>query len=61
LDCCAGITAVEFTNAIGKRQMCSVYVIGSGPSGIYAAMALMTKGIPVTMLDAGLELEKGHA
>jgi choline dehydrogenase-like flavoprotein len=52
---------VEFTNGIGKKQMCSVYVIGSGPSGISAAMALLTKGIPVTMLDAGLELEKGHA
>jgi choline dehydrogenase-like flavoprotein len=52
---------VEFPNAIGKRQMCSIYVIGSGPSGISAAMALVTNGIPVTMLDGGLELEKGRA
>jgi choline dehydrogenase-like flavoprotein len=41
--------------------MCSVYVIGSGPAGISAAMALLRKGIPVTMLDAGLELETRRA
>jgi choline dehydrogenase-like flavoprotein len=48
-------------NPLEKRQMCSVYVIGSGLTGISAAMALSGKGIPVTMLDAGIELEEGPA
>ena len=34
-----------------------IYVIGSGPAGISAAVALVNKGLNVTMLDAGLELE----
>jgi choline dehydrogenase-like flavoprotein len=34
-----------------------IYVIGSGPSGVSAAAALLRKGCEVTMLDAGLELE----
>lgn len=34
-----------------------IYVIGSGPSGVSAAAALLRKGREVTMLDAGLELE----
>ena len=33
------------------------YVIGSGPAGIAAAYALLKRGLPVTLLDAGLELE----
>ena len=33
------------------------YVIGSGPAGIAAAYALVKRGLPVTLLDAGLELE----
>jgi choline dehydrogenase-like flavoprotein len=35
-----------------------IYVIGSGPSGISAAIPLLKKGYKVTMLDPGLELEK---
>jgi choline dehydrogenase-like flavoprotein len=34
-----------------------IYVIGSGPAGISAAIALLEKGREVTMLDAGIELE----
>jgi choline dehydrogenase-like flavoprotein len=34
-----------------------IYVVGSGPSGISAAMALLARGERVTMLDAGIELE----
>ena len=34
------------------------YVIGSGPSGVACAVALLRRGIPVTMLDAGGELEE---
>lgn len=34
-----------------------IYVIGSGPSGVSAAVALLGRGCEVTMLDAGLELE----
>ena len=34
-----------------------IYVIGSGPSGVSAAVALLRRGCEVTMLDAGLELE----
>ena len=34
-----------------------IYVIGSGPSGVSAAVALLGRGSEVTMLDAGLELE----
>ena len=33
------------------------YVIGSGPAGVSAALALLAKGEPVTMLDAGGSLE----
>ena len=33
------------------------YIIGSGPAGIAAACALVERGFPVTVLDAGLELE----
>ena len=33
------------------------YVVGSGPAGISAAMALLARGLEVTMLDAGYELE----
>lgn len=34
-----------------------MYVIGSGPTGVSCAYALVKKGLNVTMLDAGLELE----
>jgi choline dehydrogenase-like flavoprotein len=33
------------------------YIIGSGPAGVAAAAALVQRGLPVTMLDAGGELE----
>lgn len=33
------------------------YVVGSGPSGVACAYALLTQGCSVTMLDAGLTLE----
>ena len=33
------------------------YVIGSGPAGIGAALALVEKKIPVTILDTGEDLE----
>jgi len=34
-----------------------IYIIGSGPSGVSSAVALVRMGYKVTMLDAGLELE----
>jgi choline dehydrogenase-like flavoprotein len=34
-----------------------IYVIGSGPAGISAAMALVKKGHEITMLDVGFDLE----
>ena len=34
-----------------------IYVVGSGPAGVSCAYALVHKGIEVTMLDAGIELE----
>ncbi len=33
------------------------YVVGSGPAGVACAQALVNRGLPVTMLDAGVELE----
>jgi choline dehydrogenase-like flavoprotein len=33
------------------------YIVGSGPSGIAAAHALLARGLPVTMLDVGRECE----
>jgi choline dehydrogenase-like flavoprotein len=33
------------------------YVIGSGPSGVAAASALLDRNVPVTMLDVGTECE----
>jgi len=36
----------------------SYYIIGSGPTGVSAAKALLDRGLKVTMLDAGLTLEK---
>ncbi|HEY4047696.1 MAG TPA: NAD(P)-binding protein [Acidobacteriaceae bacterium] len=33
------------------------YVIGSGPSGVACAYALVRKGLQVTLIDAGLQLE----
>jgi choline dehydrogenase-like flavoprotein len=37
------------------------YVVGSGPSGVTAARALLDRGRRVTMLDAGAELDAGSA
>jgi choline dehydrogenase-like flavoprotein len=34
------------------------YIIGSGPTGVSAAKALLDRGLRVTMLDAGITLEK---
>lgn len=34
-----------------------IYIVGSGPAGISCAHALLSKGLEVTMLDSGLELE----
>ncbi|HTM58467.1 MAG TPA: hypothetical protein VL123_08645, partial [Candidatus Udaeobacter sp.] len=36
-------------------------VVGSGPSGVAAALALIERGQPVTMLDVGRELEPERA
>src|SRR6185295_15028267 len=36
----------------------SHYIIGSGPTGVSAAKALLDRGLKVTMLDAGLTLEQ---
>ncbi len=36
-----------------------VIVIGSGPSGVMAALALLQQGIPVTMLESGQSLPQG--
>jgi len=33
------------------------YVVGSGPAGVSAAQALLARGLPVCMVDAGLTLE----
>jgi choline dehydrogenase-like flavoprotein len=33
------------------------YVVGSGPTGVAAATALLDRGLPVTMLDVGIECE----
>ena len=38
-----------------------IYVIGSGPAGVSCAYALLCKGLEVTMLDSGLELETERA
>ena len=35
-------------------------VIGSGPAGVAAAKALAEAGHPVTLLDAGREIEPGR-
>jgi choline dehydrogenase-like flavoprotein len=34
-----------------------IYVVGSGPAGVACAHALVGRGVPVTMLDAGVEME----
>src|ERR1051326_482065 len=36
----------------------SCYIIGSGPTGVSAARSLLDRGVKVTMLDAGVTLEK---
>ena len=41
----------------GTNELLMIYVIGSGPSGISCARALLNKGAHVTMLDAGIGLE----
>jgi choline dehydrogenase-like flavoprotein len=38
-----------------------MYVVGSGPTGVACAKALIDRGFPVTMLDAGLELDSANA
>jgi choline dehydrogenase-like flavoprotein len=35
-----------------------IYVIGSGPAGIAATVALLDRGLAVTILDGGIELEE---
>ena len=37
-----------------------IVVIGSGPAGVSAARALLDRGLAVTLLDAGIELEPEH-
>ena len=37
-----------------------IFVIGSGPAGVACASALLEAGEKVSMLDAGLELERGR-
>ena len=37
------------------------YIIGSGPSGVSCAYALLRQGRKVTLLDVGLELEAGRS
>src|ERR1700691_2671725 len=37
------------------------YIIGSGPSGVSCAYALLRQGRKVTLLDAGLELEAARS
>jgi len=32
-------------------------IVGSGPAGVACAHALVSRGIPVTLLDAGVEME----
>lgn len=34
-----------------------IYVVGSGPAGVSVSYALLKRGVEVTMLDVGLELE----
>jgi len=34
-----------------------IYVVGSGPAGVACAQALLGRGLAVTMLDAGIELD----
>src|SRR5258708_21633914 len=36
-------------------------VVGSGPSGVACAQALLEKGLTVRMLDAGLKLEPSRS
>ena len=38
-----------------------IYIVGSGPSGVSCAHALLCKGLEVTMLDVGIELESERA
>src|SRR5919109_2438018 len=38
-----------------------IFVIGSGPAGVASTVALVEKGHQVTMLDAGMELERDRA
>src|SRR5262245_16705551 len=39
------------------RESPLIVVIGSGPAGISAARALLDRGLEVTLLDAGIEME----
>ena len=44
-----------------RRPRGMIYIVGSGPAGIASARALLTRGLEVTMLDAGLDLEPERA
>ena len=50
--CDVGCHSVSFPDTLMN------FVIGSGPAGVAAAHALVTRGLVVTMLDAGLMLEE---
>jgi choline dehydrogenase-like flavoprotein len=45
---------------IGTSQS-MIYVVGSGPAGVSCATALLQKGVRVTLIDPGLELEPERA
>jgi choline dehydrogenase-like flavoprotein len=47
----------ELTNPSSPQVPRQAIVVGSGPAGISCATALLARGVPVTMLDGGLELE----
>ena len=34
-----------------------IYIVGSGPAGVACAHALVSRGVPVTLLDTGIEME----
>jgi len=42
---------------LAKKQASMIYVIGSGPTGVAAAAALLERNQQVAMLDAGFQLE----
>jgi len=48
----------EIPDSQPESRACMFYVIGSGPAAISAAVALTSRGLPVTILDAGRTLER---